>query len=324
MKHVVTVISFVVGMLLLIGTILWSTDRLPLPGPFARLRLVPKTGPGGQPDLSTKARQDRARAFRDRLLASIYRDRLVTITVHVALCDSRKSEVANPALGRGNSPFDNLYWGARYGVEGFFQRQSEWKVIHADSGAAARYVLRRVIFTRRVEPTSEWRQRGVTEPFDICMLAIAWSGPAAADAMRATLSDALGLEPPRVIPVGGRRIRFGSDGNFVGYVGYNAVRDDPSVLPDPAELLPGAGPQGVFFISPASAESVGAALLRLGIYPILLTTDRSVVPEAYILYGITEALALGQIERGFSEQAAAQYAHFRRIDPEAARKLFLP
>ena len=205
-----TWISLVVGLVLLVGTVLWSTGVMELPGPFAALRAVSEKDPGGiRGRLALPVAQDRGREFREHLLASIWRERMITITVHVALCD-RRSKVQNPALARGNDWAGNLYWGAMYGVEGFFSKQPEWgEPKYAHSPRSAGPVLRRVVFLRRVLPTPAWQQRGVTEPFEICMLAIAWSGRAAAQAMQATLMDALGQSAPRVLTLGGRTRRVG-------------------------------------------------------------------------------------------------------------------
>lgn len=318
-----TWISLVVGLILLVVTVLWSTGTIELPGPFASLRTVSEDVDDMRGRLALPAAQDRGREFREHLLASIWRERLITITVHVALCD-RRSKVKNPMQARGTDWSRNLYWGALYGMETFFKKRPEWgEPLHVVTSRPPRYILRRVIFSRRVLPTRAWRQRGVTEPFQICLLAIAWSGPAAGEAIRATLMDALGQSAPRVIRSGGRTLRFGSASNLVGYVGYNAVKDNPSILPHPAEPVARPDPRGVFFISPQSAESVGGTLQRLGLHPVLLTTDH-ITPEAYVLYGLTEALAAGQIETGITEKAAERYAHYKKLDPKLARRLFVP
>jgi len=321
-----TCLSLVVGLGLLTATVLWSTGQLSLPGPLARLSVLPVGAMEGAPGrLGAPLGRDRGREFRDDLLSAIWRDRLVTVTVHVALCDSRKSKVSDPNLGLVDNPFKNIYWGAMYGLERFFGDQKEWSLVYADRrrSRSVRLPLRRVVFSRRVVPGEEWRQRGVTEPFVIAMLGIAWSGRAAGDAMRATLMDALALQPPRDIRVGGTMLRFGSKSKLVGYVGYNVLRDDETILPKPAEAMPPPDPRGVFFISPSSEPSVGATLRRLGLHPLLLTTDQ-VTPEAYVLYGLTEALISGRIETGFSDLAARQYARYKKMDLQAARQLFVP
>jgi hypothetical protein len=317
-------LSIVVGLLgvaLLVTVGLWSTGLVSLPGPLATLRSVPEEDQEEEASPSKGSTvQDRAREFRDHLLGSIWRDHLVTLTVHVALCDSRLSKVANPAQGRGDSPKDNLYWGAMYGVEKFFERQPEWSLVYADTGREAP-ILRRVVFLRNVNPTPEWGQRGVTKPFQICLLAQAWPGPRAADAMRTALAEAIGARPPQIIQVGERKLRFGSGSDAIGYMGYNAIKDGHAILPGATEAVPKTEPRGVFFICSSSAEYLGVGLRQLGLQPVLLTTQ-NIAPEAYVLYGITEALASGQIEGGFAAQAAQQYAHYKAIPLNQARRLF--
>lgn len=319
-----TWIILVVGVFLLAGTILWSTGRLSLPYPFASLGTIPDRASGRAGGAyAIPGGQGRGVEFRRQLVSSILRDRMVTVTVHVALCDSSKSKVNSPDLGLGNNPAKNLYWGAKNGVRRFFNDRSEWELIGADPGRSVRYVLQRVVFIRKVKPTPEWRQRGVTKPFQICMLAVAWAGPAAGDAMRAVFRDALNLQPPTEVRVGERTLRFGSGSNLIGYVGFNAVKEDSSILPDPGESIPRPAPRGVFFITPSSAQTVGSTLRDLGLHPVLLTTDY-ITPEAYVLYGLTEALAQGRIEKGFSLNAAELYAKFQRLEPEATYTLFIP
>jgi hypothetical protein len=317
----VSLLLGLLGLALLVLTVLWSTGQINIPGPLGTLRTVPEDALNQETGQSSSTGgQDLGRAFRDRLLASIWREQLITITVHVALCDSRLSKVPNPNQGRGDSPKDNLYWGAMFGVETFFARESEWTLVYAGAGRDP-HVLRRVVFLRRVTPTEEWRQRGVTKPFDICLLAQAWSGPYAADAMRATIADALG-DKPRIIEVAGRTLSFGSGSDLVGYMGYNALKDGHTILPGSTENLPKTGPRGVFFICASSEEYLGRGLRPLGLYPVLLTTQH-IIPEAYILYGITGALAAGQIENGFALRAAQEYARYQALRPTEARRIFV-
>jgi hypothetical protein len=318
----VSLVIGLLGLVLLVLTVLWSTGQINVPGPLGALQKVPEDEFNQEMGQSSfTGGQGLARAFRDRLLASIWKQQLVTITVHVALCDSRLSKVPNPNQGRGDSPKDNLYWGAMFGVETFFSRQSDWTLLRPEPGREP-HVLRRVVFLRRVAPTEEWRQRGVNKPFDICLMAQAWAGPYAAEAMRAALMDAIGQRPPRVIEIAGRKLLFGSGSDLIGYLGYNALKDGHNILPSSTENLPKAEPCGVFFICASSEEYFGRSLRQLGLYPVLLTTQH-IIPEAYVLYGLTEALAAGQIEGGFAMKAAQEYARYQGLRPTEARRIFV-
>ena len=57
---------------------------------------------------------------------------LRTIHVYVALCDNiNQGIVPMPAaIGNGQDPSRNLYWGAGYGVKNYFNRKSDnWTLI---------------------------------------------------------------------------------------------------------------------------------------------------------------------------------------------------
>ncbi len=319
-----TLIPLTIGVVVLVGTIMWSTGNLHLPGPFAELREIPDDATGGPgSSFYSSVSEDLGREFRQALIDRIWQDRQITVTVHVALCDSRLSRVSNPLQGNGNDFRRNLYWGARYGVERFYQSLQDWQQIHIDSGGSSKYILRRVVFRKQIQPDVDWQQRGVTEPFEICLLAIAWSGPAAGNAVQAALMDAAGMQQARVISVGTKRLAFGSASSLVGYAGYNPVKDNPGLLAGFAEQLPQSPPCGVFMITPYSLETIGPTIQKLGLHPVLLTTD-TLTPEAYVLRGVTEALAGGRIERGFSQRAAEFYTEYRNTQLRQVRSLFLP
>jgi len=56
------------------------------------------------------------------------------------------------ALGNGDDPGRNLYWGAAFGVRTFFQRSNEWKEIAVVENPSP-YVLERTVFLHRASGT---------------------------------------------------------------------------------------------------------------------------------------------------------------------------
>ena len=69
------------------------------------------------------------------------------VHVVVALCDNvHQGVVPVPwAIGNGQDPGKNLYWGAAYGVKTFLSRQPEW-MLHARISDPAPHVLERLVF----------------------------------------------------------------------------------------------------------------------------------------------------------------------------------
>lgn len=53
------------------------------------------------------------------------------IHVFVALCDNANQGIVKvpSAIGNGQDPSNNLYWGAAYGVKSYFKKQTDWQYI---------------------------------------------------------------------------------------------------------------------------------------------------------------------------------------------------
>ncbi|RZL42005.1 MAG: hypothetical protein EOP00_23985, partial [Pedobacter sp.] len=54
-----------------------------------------------------------------------------TIHVFVALCDNKYQGIVPvpKAIGNGQDPANNLYWGCAYGIKGYFKKSKEWKLL---------------------------------------------------------------------------------------------------------------------------------------------------------------------------------------------------
>src|ERR1700733_9726445 len=53
------------------------------------------------------------------------------IHVFVALCDNKYQGIipVPAAIGNGQDPENNLYWGGDYGARTFFKRSKDWKLV---------------------------------------------------------------------------------------------------------------------------------------------------------------------------------------------------
>ena len=72
-----------------------------------------------------------------------------TIHILVALCDNdNQGIVPVPAkIGNGQDPFNNLYWGAGYGIKTHFKRSAEWQYI--ETRKMNSMILERAIFKHK-------------------------------------------------------------------------------------------------------------------------------------------------------------------------------
>lgn len=256
------------------------------------------------------------RTFPDALVDSISRDGHLTVTVHVALAD--RSSGAASRFADGSQPRTNLTWGALYGVETHFANAAGWRRACTDNGDGP--VLRRVVFHRRAEVTAAWRELGVAAPFDIFVLALAWPSTLAREAMNRPIREAM-LHEPIPMTVEGEELVFGSGSMLIGYLGPNAMAEG---YWDPFEQLPGTCPRqptGIFYLCSMSAVYLHDTVVRHGLYPVLFARE-PIVPEAYLLDGMLQALAVGELDDGFLLRAAEQYTIYQKsISPDRARRM---
>jgi hypothetical protein len=70
--------------------------------------------------------------------------------VIVALADNKYQGIVPvpAAIGNGDDPAHNLYWGAGYGVRTYFQRSGDWQVV-GKCAAGKGPVLERCVFHNR-------------------------------------------------------------------------------------------------------------------------------------------------------------------------------
>jgi len=257
--------------------------------------------------------------FEDLLVNRIRNDGYLTVTIHTALLSSPRN--SKDQFRRADQPDTNLVWGALYGVDTHFPNAAKWQRILSDDGDGKSHILRRSIFKKTSRPTEHWAARGITEPFDVYVLALAWHGQHAMEAMQAPVRDAA-CHIERIINADGRRLRFGGDSVILGYAGENALLGeyvDPIAAAHPCKLNE---IRGIFYLCSRSAIVLHMPMIDAGFYSVLFTRD-SLPPEAYTINGIMDALLIGDLDRGFTDSAAAQYQRYQKgVGMEKARALF--
>ncbi|MFQ5424880.1 MAG: hypothetical protein ACE5F9_12995 [Phycisphaerae bacterium] len=254
---------------------------------------------------------------------SIRQHGYLAVTVHVALADGGRSHLAPVAarFGNGDDPSTNQYWGALYGFETHFANSGVWRRAYSDSGDGVR-IVRRVVFDRSVEPSADWRRRGVVDRFDVYVLANAWRSALMVEAMEQPLREALAGDTV-TLHVSGRDVSFGGAGVLVGYLGQNAMIErywDPFAgLPRRSQR----GQVGVFYACWKSAICLHRDVVEHGLYPVLFVRSE-IVPEAYLVDGLLGALVSGKSGDAFVVSAAEAYARYQRgVSPgRAAAMLF--
>ncbi len=206
------------------------------------------------------------------------------VHVTVALCDNASQGIVPvpAAIGDGNDPRTNLYWGASYGLKSWLKRDG-WKIEKAPVPGEA--VLERII-ARKTIGTQE-----------VLLVADAWRGNRIRDAITSFLE------------------RASMDGaDVVAYIGHDGLMEfDVSAPVHRATRKPRA-----IVLACASQQCFAAHLDRAGSSPLLLTTGL-MAPEAYTLTAAIDAHVRGTDVR---ESAAQAYHKYQKCGIKAARRLF--
>ena len=257
-----------------------------------------------------------AKTFRATLLlllcisAQLFaQDPLRTVHVFVALADNANQGIVPvPArLGNGEDPGHNLYWGAAGGVNTFFSRSSDWKLLSCKL-PTKNEVLERCVFKYRIK--------------NVYLIADAYRGREIQTAMLDFLDSAAGVSKEQIeIQDAGVRtilaIRGGSQ--IVVYVGHDGLMDAP--LPRIPQQKDHTARQAII-LACASKQYFSNALKSSGAYPLLWTTNL-MAPEAYTLKSALDGWILDDSDQQIRDRAAAAYDKYQKCGVRAARKLLV-
>ena len=248
-----------------------------------------------------------------RIRVDVAAGRPVVAHVVVALCDNlHQGIVPVPgAIGNGQDPRSNLYWGAGYGVRSYFSRK-------------AGYSLRQLTFSGQVLDkimlTKDFQ--GSDHPVRLVVIAEAWDGRAIGAAISRFLRLAAGHDPESIaLPsiAGGATVAAGGDGAIIAFVGHNGMMDFPA--PSRPEARPGALPRSSIILACASKPYFSDLIRAGGSHPRLLTTGL-MAPEAYSLEEALRTFATGGSPMDVRQAAAAIYDRVQHCGLRGALRLF--
>lgn len=222
------------------------------------------------------------------LAAPVFAKPLI-VHVTVALCDNATQGIVPvpAAIGDGNDPRTNLYWGASYGVKSWLKRE-KWKLEKAPSPHPA--ILERIVARKTVGGR------------EVILTADAWRGSRIREAITTFLEQASGL---------------GSSADVVAYIGHDGLMEF-NVAPRVAR---GAKAPRSIVLACASRQYFGAHLARAGSQP-LLWTNGLMAPEAYTLTAAIESWVKTGDAAAVREAAAQAYHRYQNCGIKGARRLF--
>jgi len=232
------------------------------------------------------------------------------VHVYVALCDNEHQGIipVPEALGNGENPGTNLYWGALYGIKTHFKRSREWKLLLTASNPAES-VLERCVF-KHIEA-------------EVYLVADAYRGPDIKQAVQDFLRAAAGRSDETVsIPVAGSAtivLNCGGRSDLLAYLGHDGLMDfNLESYPEKSDFRT----RPVLIVACYSKTFFAAGLKKAGAYPLVWTTGL-LAPEAYTLKAAVESWINGDSDKAVAEAAAKAYHRFQKCGLKAAKKLLV-
>ncbi len=226
--------------------------------------------------------------------------------VVVALCDNVNQGIVPvpAALGNGEDPARNLYWGARFGVKTHFGASREWRAVSAVQNPAPK-ILERVVFKHRTR--------------DAYLVADAYRGAEIAQATADFLNVASGNLNP-TFEDGGKTYGLGrgAAAHLVAYVGHDGLMDFRlPALPARRDDVR----RDAVILACISKRYFAPALRETGANPLLWTTNL-MAPEAYVLKAALDGWLAGEDGEQVRQRAAKAYNTYQNCGLRAAQKLF--
>jgi hypothetical protein len=230
------------------------------------------------------------------------------VHVFVALADNAHQGIVPvpAALGNGEDPARNLYWGAAFGVRTYFRRAGEWKEVAVVENPSP-YVLERSVFVHPASGTylvaDAYRGQEIKQAIENFFWAAAGQ------------DGGIGEIKPRD---GSKRIQFPAQPDLVAYVGHDGLMDFQ--LERTFHGTNGAK-RSAIVLACASKGYFAAGLKPTGAQPLLWTTGL-MAPEAYTLKAAIDGWIAGESQEQIRARAADAYAEYQKISVTAAQRLF--
>jgi hypothetical protein len=212
-----------------------------------------------------------------------------TIAVFVALADNQHQGIipVPKAIGNGDDPEHNLYWGTAEGIQGVFDKSRVWRLIDKQDTANG-VVLRTRSYQHKTYPAK--------------LIAKAYQGAAIQQAIQ-DFEQAL------------REHQY----DLVIYVGHNGLMDfrlaAPTGANDPSKT------SDAIVLACKSESYFKPRLQALDAKPVLLTTQ-FMYPGAFIVEAATESWLQGQNRSQIRTSAGKTYARNQKLSIKAGVGIF--
>lgn len=226
------------------------------------------------------------------------------IHVFVALCDNTYQGIVPvpPAIGNGQDPGNNLYWGCAHGVRTFFKKSKEWKLLAAQQ--VNETVLERLVFKHTTK--------------NAYLIADAYDGQHIRQCTQDFLNSSCGNKKD-TLRIAGETLGIGGNAALLAYIGHDGLMDfqltETYANTDNRK-------RDVIVLACRSKPFFSPHLKAADVNPLLWTTNL-MCPEAYTLHDALTGYVNGETGESIREKAAAAYALYQKCSLKAAKGLLV-
>jgi hypothetical protein len=233
------------------------------------------------------------------------RDSSTVIHVLVALCDNKNQGIVPvpAAIGNGQDPANNLYWGCGGGVKTFFKKSPNWKLLSTIKNPSAN-ILERCVF------------KHVTT--GAYLIADAYDGAAIKQCTIDFFKNCAGANR-QVMYIDNKTIGYGGSSDMIVYIGHDGLMDFSL---DNYEERKDAKLRDAIMLSCISKRYFQQGLKKSGANPILWSTGL-MSPEAYTLEAALEGWLKKEPPEDIRKRAASAYNKYQKCGMKGAMNLLV-
>lgn len=238
------------------------------------------------------------------LILNIISQSSESIHVMVALCDNKYQGIVKvpKAIGNGQDPDNNLYWGCGYGIRTYFKKSQEWKEIkrYKTNGN----ILERIVFKHKKEP--------------IYLVADAYDGKYIKQCTIDFLNSCAGVTKD-TLNINNEIIGINGNSKLLSYIGHNGLMDFS--LTNTFQNKDNIRREAII-LACASKQYFAPYLRSANTNPLVWTTNL-MCPEAYTLHDAINPYIQGLDDLKIWQSAATAYAKYQKCSVNAAKKLLV-
>lgn len=253
-------------------------------------------------DIIAEAQTNNVNSHRSNHVA--YDTSITVIHLFVALCDNQYQGIVPvpAAIGNGDDPSNNLYWGCGYGVRTYFKSSSQWTLIK--NYPVDTTILERLIFK--------------SKKANAYIIADAYRGRYIQQCTTDFLQSCAG-QLKDTINING--VIIGTQGNakLLAYIGHNGMMDFK--LAGSFNNADGLKRDAII-LACISRNYFYDLLSSTKAYPLVWTTGL-MCPEAYTLHDALESYLNDEPAEIVRNSAAAAYSKYQKCSINAAKNLLV-